>query len=87
MDQLLTDMVPFSGDTEILLHWENFSNLASNSLHRLFSRLLSDDSWREGICYKNLEGILLSDLMDTPHVGVLRKNQIIEELNEVFQSL
>ncbi len=43
-----------------------------------------NDSWRDGISYDHLDGILLSDLMDTPNVGELRKVQILEELRGVF---
>ncbi len=84
MDQLLTDLVPYNGNREVHLHWENFSNPVINSLFRMFSHHVAGDSWREGICYNHLEGLYLSDLMDTPNVGELRKTQILEELNGVF---
>ena len=86
MDQLLTDLVPFNGNREILLHWENFSNPVINSLYRMLSQHVYGDSWREGICYKHIEGLYLSDLMDTPNVGELRKVQILEELIGVFSA-
>jgi hypothetical protein len=84
MEQRLTDLVPYSGDTQVLLHWNNFSNPVSNSLQRMLSRMIEGDSWREGIRYSHLEEIFLSDLMDTPNVGELRRHQILEELREVF---
>jgi hypothetical protein len=46
--------------------------------------MAEDDSWQEGIRYSHLDEILLSDLMDTPNVGELRRAQILEELREVF---
>ena len=84
MDQLLTDLIPYNGDREVLLHWENFSNPVINSLFRMLSHHAFDDSWRQGICYKHIEGLYLSDLMDTPNVGEMRKVQILEELIAVF---
>jgi hypothetical protein len=86
MDQLLTDLISYNGDRNVLLHWENFSTPVSNSLHRMLHRYGVDDSWREGISFRHLEGLKLSDLMDTPHVGALRKTQVLEELNSVFSS-
>ena len=85
MDELLTDMVPYSGDPQLLLLWDNFTNPVSNSLQRLLSRFYQDDSWQEGISHNHLVNLRLSDLTDTPHVGEMRKNQIIEELRNVFE--
>lgn len=84
MDPLLTDLVPFNGDDGILLLWDNFTNPVSNCLHRMLSRMANDERWINGISYAHLVGIKLSDLMDTPNVGELRKAQIIEELVNVF---
>lgn len=84
MDQLLTDLIPYEGDREVLLHWDNFSHPVSNSLRRMLSKMVSNDSWRDGISYSHLDGILLSELMDTPSVGEYRKVQILKELREVF---
>jgi hypothetical protein len=91
MDQLLTDLVPYEGDKEVLLHWDNFSHPVSQALQKLLSRMLYDESWRPGISFNHLDGILLSDLMQTPIMGDLRpgersKNQILEELRDVFGS-
>jgi hypothetical protein len=86
MDHLLTDLISYNGDQSVLFHWENFSTPVSNSLQRMLHRYGVKDSWREGICFKHLEGIKVSDLMDTPHVGVLRKTQVLNELNSVFRS-
>lgn len=84
MEQRLTDLVPYLGDRQVLLHWDNFSNPVSNSLRRMLSRMTEGDSWREGICYSHLDEIFLSDLMDTPNIGDLRRDQILAELREVF---
>lgn len=86
MDQLLTDLIPYNGDREVLLHWENFSTPVSNALQRMLYRFGVEETWREGICFKHLEEVKLSDLMDTPHVGELRKTQILDELSSIFGS-
>jgi len=87
MDSLLTDLVPFDGDKETLLLWDNFTNPVSNCLQRMLSRLASDKRWLNGISHSHLVGIKLTDLMDTQSVGQLRKSQIIEELVNVFAIL
>ncbi len=91
MDQLLTDLVPYEGDKETLLDWGNFSFTVSQALQNMLSKMLSGGPWRSGISYQQLDGILLSDLMSTPVMGTLLpgerlKNQILEELREVFTS-
>ena len=86
MDHLLTDLISYNGDHTTLLHWDNFSTPVSNSLQRMLHRYGVEDSWREGISFKHLEGIKLSDLLDTPFVGALRKSQVLNELNSVFSS-
>ena len=43
MDELLTDLVPFSGDPEVVLLWDNFTNPVANSLQRFLSREKRDD--------------------------------------------
>lgn len=84
MDELLTDLIPFNGDPEVVLLWDNFTNPVTNSLQRFLSRTKRDDSWQFGICYNHLKEHRLSDLMDTPNVGEIRKNQILDELGNVF---
>ena len=91
MDQLLTDLVPYEGDKETLLDWSNFSFTVSQALQNMLSKMLPGSSWHSGISYQQLDGILLSDLMSTPVMGSLLpgeriKNQILEELREVFTS-
>lgn len=89
MDQLLTDLIPYSGDTEVMLDWDNFSYKVSNALERLLSQVAGTETRQKGISYSQLEGILVSDLMQTPVMGSLLpgeslKTQIIEELRDVF---
>ncbi len=84
MDEHLTDLIPFNGDPDVILLWDNFTNPVTNSLQRFLSRTQSDDSWQFGISYNHLKEHRLSDLMDTPNVGLTRKNQILDELVNVF---
>ena len=84
MDEYLTDLIPFNGDPEVVLLWDNFTNPVTNSLQRFLSHARRDDSWQFGICYNHLKEHRLSDLMDTPNVGEFRKNQILDELVNVF---
>ena len=84
MDEYLTDLITFNGDPEVVLLWDNFTNPVTNSLQRFLSRSYRDDSWKFGICYNHLKEHRLSDLMDTPNVGEIRKNQILDELANVF---
>ena len=84
MDEYLTDLIPFNGDPEVVLLWDNFTNPVTNSLQRFLSHARRDDSWQFGICYNHLKEHRLSDLMDTPNVGEIRKDQILEELINVF---
>ena len=84
MDEYLTDLIPFNGDPEVVLLWDNFTNPVTNSLQRFLSHARRDDSWQFGICYNHLKEHRLSDLMDTPNVGEFRKNQILDELINVF---
>jgi len=84
MDEYLTDLIPFNGDPEVVLLWDNFTNPVTNSLQRFLSHARRDDSWQFGICYNHLKEHRLSDLMDTPNVGEIRKNQILDELINVF---
>jgi|LakMenE18May11ns_1017448.scaffolds.fasta_scaffold9900464_2 hypothetical protein len=84
MDEYLTDLIAFNGDPEVIMLWDNFTNPVSNSLQRFLSRTYRDDSWKFGICYNHLKEHRLSDLMDTPNVGEIRKNQILDELANVF---
>jgi len=84
MDEYLTDLIPFNGDPEVVLLWDNFTNPVTNSLQRFLSHARRDDSWQFGICYNHLKEYRLSDLMDTPNVGEFRKNQILDELINVF---
>ena len=83
MDEYLTDLIPFNGDPEVVLLWDNFTNPVTNSLQRFLSHARRDDSWQFGICYNHLKEHRLSDLMDTPNVGEIRKNQILDELINV----
>ncbi len=84
MDEYLTDLITFNGDPEVVLLWDNFTNPVTNSLQRFLSRSYRDDSWKFGISYNHLKEHRLSDLMDTPNVGEIRKNQILDELANVF---
>lgn len=84
MDEYLTDLITFNGDPEVVLLWDNFTNPVTNSLQRFLSRTYRDDTWKFGICYNHLMEHRLSDLMDTPNVGEIRKNQILDELANVF---
>jgi hypothetical protein len=84
MDEYLTDLIPFNGDPEVVLLWDNFTNPVTNSLQRFLSHARRDDSWQFGICYSHLKEHRLSDLMDTPNVGEIRKEQILDELINVF---
>jgi hypothetical protein len=84
MDELLTDLVPFSGDPEVVLLWDNFTNPVANSLQRFLSREKRDDKWQIGLSYSHLKGHRLSDLMDTPNIGEIRKAQILSELTNIF---
>ena len=84
MDEYLTDLIPFNGDPEVVLLWDNFTNPVTNSLQRFLSRTQNNDSWKFGIAYNHLKEHKLSDLMDTPNVGEIRKNQILDELINVF---
>lgn len=84
MDDYLTDLITFNGDPEVIMLWDNFTNPVTNSLQRFLSRTYRDDSWKFGICYNHLKEHRLSDLMDTPNVGEIRKNQILDELANVF---
>ncbi len=84
MDEYLTDLIAFNGDPEVIMLWDNFTNPVSNSLQRFLSRTYRGDSWKFGICYNHLKEHRLSDLMDTPNVGEIRKNQILDELANVF---
>lgn len=84
MDDYLTDLIAFNGDSEVIMLWDNFTNPVTNSLQRFLSRTCRDDSWKFGICFNHLKGHKLSDLMDTPNVGEIRKNQILDELANVF---
>ena len=84
MDELLTDLVPFSGDPQVVLLWDNFTNPVANSLQRFLSREKRDDKWQIGLSYSHLKGHRLSDLMDTPNIGEIRKAQILSELTNIF---
>jgi len=84
MDEYLSDLIAFNGDPEVVLLWDNFTNPVTNSLQRFLSRTYRDDSWKFGISYNHLKEHRLSDLMDTPNVGEIRKNQILDELANVF---
>jgi len=84
MDDYLTDLITFNGDPEVIMLWDNFTNPVTNSLQRFLSRTYRDDSWKFGICYNHLKEHRLSDLMDTPNVGEIRKSQILDELANVF---
>lgn len=87
MDELLTDLVPFSGDQDTFLLWNNFSVPTTNSLCRMLSRHNEGDSWKRGISYKNIVGLRVSDLTDIPFVGEYRKGQLLAELRDTFSSL
>jgi hypothetical protein len=84
MDEYLSDLIAFNGDPEVVLLWDNFTNPVTNSLQRFLSRTYRDDSWKYGISYNHLKEYRLSDLMDTPNVGEIRKKQILDELANVF---
>ena len=87
MEKLLSDLVDYQGDPEILLDWDNFTNPVRNILKRLcFERL--EPEYTEavilGCCYEFLKHITYYDLLDMRHVGEIRKDQVIKELINVF---
>jgi hypothetical protein len=84
MDELLTDLIPFGGDPEAVFLWDNFTNPVANSLQRFLAREKKDDKWQIGISYSHLRDHRLSDLMDTPNIGEVRKAQILSELANIF---
>jgi hypothetical protein len=83
-DPLLHDLIPYDGDPEAQLLWENFTNPVTNALRRMLMRVAADESWLDGIQYRHLEGLRLTDIMDTPAVGAGRANKMIEELTYAF---
>ena len=83
-DPLLHDLIPYDGDPEAQLLWDNFTNPVTNALRRMLMRVSPDDSWLDGIQYRHLEGLRLTDITDTPAVGAGRANQMIEELTYAF---
>ena len=84
MAELLTDLIPFEGDRETILLWDNFTMSSGKILRRLIQRHSSSQDWHDGIAYRDLEGLFLADVSDIPHVGEIRINQILEELVAVF---
>jgi len=83
-DPLLQDLIPFDGDPEAILLWDNFTNPVTNALRRMFMRVAEDDSWIDGIQYRHLEGLRMTDIMDTPSVGSGRAEKMIQELTQAF---
>jgi len=84
MAELLTDLIPFEGDRETILLWDNFTMSSGKILRRVLQRHSSSEDWHDGIAYRDLEGLFLADVSDIPHVGEIRINQILEELVTVF---
>ena len=87
MDALLQELLPFSGDHDEIVKWDNFTNPSKNILQRFFFRMEPGDHKFSGFTYKNFQGLLLSDLTDIPHVGELRCQQVISELRSVFKRM
>ena len=86
MDELITDLIPFEGDKEIVLLWDNFTNPVSRILRHLLSQAHGDQVWKNGIAYQNLEGLKISDVAKLPYVGEIRVAQVIDELSTIFQT-
>ena len=85
-DQLITEVVPFEGDRNAILLWDNFSNIPGNLIRRLIIKNSKDEEWRIGLSYRQLEGLQLTDLTDMTNVGLTRLNAILEELRNVFSA-
>lgn len=86
-DALLTDLITYRGDFDLTVMWDNFPTTVANSLQRMLMRVSLDDTWNVGLKYSNLEGLRLSDIQQTPSVGIGKAQTILRELYRVFSTL
>lgn len=86
MDELLTDLVPFNGNMDAILDWDNFTIPTVNSLHRMLRRQASSTGWISGISYRDLTGLKISDLTDFSYIDQREKAQILGELRDTFST-
>jgi hypothetical protein len=86
-DALLTDLITYRGDFDLTVMWDNFPTTVAHSLQRMLMRLSLDDTWNVGLKYSNLEGLRLTDIHETPAVGVGKAQAILDELYRVFSTL
>lgn len=80
----MTEVVPFEGDRNAILLWDNFTSIPANLIRRLVVRNSEDEEWRVGLSYRQLEGLRLTDLSDMTNIGVTHLNATLEELRTVF---
>lgn len=85
MDELLTDLVPFSGNIDTILDWDNFTNSTINSLHGMLRGQVLSTGWISGIAYQNLTGLTLSDLKKFVFNEVA-ENAVLAELRYIFST-
>lgn len=86
-DALLTDLITYRGDPDLTVMWDNFPTPVANSLQRMLMRVSLDDTWNIGLKYSNLEGLRLSDVHETPSVGLGKAQAMLDELYRVFSTL
>lgn len=86
-DALLTDLITYRGDSELTVMWDNFPTPVANALQRMLMRVSLDDTWNVGLKYSNLEGLRLSDIHETPSVGLGKAQAMLDELYRVFSTL
>ena len=86
-DALLTDLITYRGDSDLTVMWDNFPTPVANSLQRMLMRVSLDDTWNVGLKYSNLEGLRLSDIHETPSVGLGKAQAMLDELYRVFSTL
>ena len=86
MDELLTDLVPFNGNMDAILDWDNFTIPTVNSLHRMLRRQAISSGWISGISYRDLTGLKISDLTDFSYIDQREKAQILGELRDTFST-
>lgn len=84
MDELLTDLVPFSGNIDTIFDWDNFTTPTVNSLYRMMRRQAIRTGWINGISYRDLNGLKTSDLTDYSLIDQREKEQVITELRDIF---
>ena len=86
MDELLTDLIPFNGNMDAILDWDNFTIPTVNSLHRMLRRQAISSGWISGISYRDLTGLKISDLTDFSFIDHREKVQILGELRDTFST-